>query len=77
MVWISGFTFDRQQTNQKTTLEDLELFCCTQLEKEVSQSTLSRLMEELGFTSRLMQVKTSGFQVNMDSATDMALEWLE
>ena len=75
--WISGFTFDRQQTNQKTILADLEQFCRDELEKDMSHPTLSRLMAELGFASRKMQVKTSGFQVDMDSATDLSYEWLQ
>src|SRR5690606_4295358 len=38
---------------------------------------LSRLMADSGFSSRKMQVKTTGFQVDMDSATDMAWDWLQ
>jgi hypothetical protein len=34
-------------------------------------------MADSGFSSRKMQVKTTGFQVDIDSATDMAWDWLQ
>ncbi len=41
------------------------------------QTLASNLMAELGFSSRTMQSKSSGFQIDVDGGIDMAYKWLK
>ncbi len=60
----------------KTKLDDVVDFCAKELEIPVHVATASRLMRELGFSSRKMQAKSSGFSVDVDGAVEMAYQWL-
>ena len=74
---LRGFVFDRQCEFKKTTLRDVEKFCSEFLEAPVSQTLASNLMAELGFSSRTMQSKSSGFQIDVDGGIDLAYRWLK
>lgn len=58
-------------------LNDVTEFCANELGRPVHLATASRYMGELGFSSRKMQTKSSGFSVTTDSAIEMAYQWLE
>ncbi len=73
---LCGFVFDRQCMGSKTKLDDVVDFCAKELEIPVHVATASRLMHELGFSSRKMQAKSSGFSVDVDGAVEMAYQWL-
>lgn len=73
---VCGFVFDRQMTNAKTTLRDVRDFCRDHFDTSISDATASRLMAELGLSSRKMQTKTAGYAVDADGAIEMAYSWL-
>ena len=74
---LTGFVFDRQFSNQKTSLDDALRFCVSELQLECSPASLSRWLAKLGFSSRKMQTKSSGYTIDVDGTIEIAYGWLK
>ena len=51
-------------------------FCVSELHVDCSEATVSRYLAKLGFVSRKMQTKSSGYTIDADASMEMAFKWL-
>lgn len=57
-------------------LSDYRNFCDEQFERLLSKATVSRYLEEDGFSYRTMQSKAKGFMIDIESLRHQLWDWV-
>jgi transposase len=65
----------QNDANQIVSLASFAKFCASAFGVELAQTTAHDYLHALGFSSKVSQVKTKGFTVDVDALAKMMFEW--
>lgn len=71
----AGWVLSQNDSNQVVSLASFSNFCSSILGVELGQTTVHDYLHRLGFSSKVSQVKTSGFTIDVDTLSEMMFEW--
>lgn len=71
----AGWVLFQNDSNQVVSLASFSKFCKSAFGVELAQTTAHDYLHALGFSSKISQVKTSGFTVDVDALAKMMFEW--
>ena len=71
----AGWVLSRNDSNQVVSLASFSKFCASAFGVKLAQTTAHDYLHALGFSSKVSQVKTSGFTVDVDTLAKMMFEW--
>lgn len=71
----AGWVLSQNDANQVVSLASFAKFCASAFGVELAQTTAHGYLHALGFSSKVSQVKTSGFTVDVDALAKMMFEW--
>jgi transposase len=71
----AGWVLSQNDSNQVVSLASFSKFCASAFGVELAQTTAHDYLHALGFSSKVSQVKTSGFTVDVDALAKMMFEW--
>ena len=72
---VAGWVLSRNDSNQVVSLASFSEFCASAFGVELAQTTAHDYLHALGFSSKVSQVKTSGFTVDIDALAKMMFAW--
>lgn len=72
---VAGWVLSQNDSNQIVSLASFSKFCAGAFGVEIGQTTAHDYLHALGFSSKVAQVKTSGFTVDADGLAKMMFEW--
>jgi len=73
---VVGFVLFENDSHREVNLASLTAFILDSFKKDMSSPSVQRLMIEQGFSSRVMQIKTSGYKLDRSTLVEMAFDWL-
>lgn len=71
----AGWVLSQNDANQVVSLASFSAFCKSAFGVDLALSTSHDYLHALGFSSRVSQVKTSGFTVDVETLSKMMFEW--
>jgi hypothetical protein len=71
----AGWVLSQNDANQVVSLSSFSEFCSSVLGVELGQTTAHDYLHALGFSSKVSQVKTSGFTIDVDTLSGMMFDW--
>jgi len=71
----AGWVLAQNDSNQVVSLASFSTFCKEALGVEMPRSSAHEYLYALGFSSKMSQVKTSGFTVDVDTLSTMMWDW--
>lgn len=71
----AGWALSQSDSNQVVSLTSFSNFCASAFGVELGQTTAHDYLHALGFSSKVSQVKTSGFTLDVDALAKMMFEW--
>jgi transposase len=71
----AGWVLSQNDSNHAVSLASFSTFCASAFGVEIAQTTAHDYLHALGFSSKVSQVKTSGFTVDVDALAKMMFEW--
>ncbi len=71
----AGWVLFQNDSNQAVSLASFSEFCASAFGVKLSQTTAHNYLHALGFSSKVSQMKTSGFTVDVDTLAKMMFEW--
>ena len=71
----AGWVLSQNDSNQVVSLAAFSKFCASAFGVELAQTTAHDYLHALGFSSKVSQVKTSGFTVDVDVLAKRMFEW--
>jgi transposase len=71
----AGWVLSQNDSNQAVSLASFSQFCASAFGVEIAQTTAHDYLHALGFNSKVSQVKTSGFTVDVEALANMMFEW--
>jgi len=71
----AGWVLSQNDSNQIVSLASFSKFCAAAFGLELGQTTAHDYLHALGFSSKVSQVKTSGFTIDADALAKMMFEW--
>lgn len=71
----AGWVLSQNDSNQVVSLASFSKFCESAFGVGLAQTTAHHYLHALGFSSKVSQVKTSGFTVDVDALAKMMFEW--
>ena len=71
----AGWVLSQNDSNQVVSLASFAKFCASAFGVELAQTTAHDYLHALGFSSKVSQVKTGGFTVDVDALAKMRLAW--
>jgi transposase len=72
---VAGWVLSQNDSNQVVSLASFSAFCASAFGVELAQTTAHDYLYALGFSSKVSQVKASGFTVDIDTLAKMMFEW--
>ena len=70
-----GWVLFQNDSNQIVSLASFSKFCKSAFGVELAQTTAHDYLHALGFSSKILQAKTSGFTVDIEAFAKMMFEW--
>lgn len=71
----AGWVLAQNDSNQVVSLASFSTFCKSAFGVDISRSSAHEYMHALGFSSKVSQVKTAGFTVDVDTLSKMMFDW--
>jgi transposase len=71
----AGWVLSQNDSNQVVSLSSFAEFCKAALGVEMPRSSAHEYLHALGFSSKVSQVKTRGFTVDVDTLAAMMFDW--
>ena len=71
----AGWVLSQNDSNQMVSIASFSSFCATAFGVTLSQGTSHKYLHALGFSSKVSQVKNSGFTVDVDMLSKMMFDW--
>jgi transposase len=71
----AGWVLSQNDSNQAVSLTSFSKFCSSAFGVKLAQTTAHDYLHALGFTSKVSQMKTNGFTVDVDTLSKMMFEW--
>lgn len=71
----AGWVLSQNDSNQVVSLASFSASCMSSFGIELAQSTSHAYLHALGFSSKVSQVKTSGFTVDVETLSKMMFDW--
>ena len=71
----AGWVLSQNDSNQVVSLASFAKFCVSAFGVELAPTTAHDYLHALGFSSKVSQVKTCGFTVDVDALAKMMFEW--
>ena len=71
----AGWVLSQNDSNQRVCIASFSNFCATAFGVTLSQGTSHNYLHALGFSSKVSQVKNSGFTVDIDTLSMMMFDW--
>jgi transposase len=71
----AGWVLSQNDSNRVVSLASFAKFCASAFGVELAQTTAHDYLHALGFSSKVSQVKTGGFTVDVDALAKMRLAW--
>jgi hypothetical protein len=71
----AGWVLSQNDSNQVVSLASFSHFCSSVLGVGLGQTTAHDYLHRLGFSSRVSQVKASGYSIDVDTLSNMMVEW--
>ena len=71
----AGWVLFQNDSNQIVSLSSFLAFCKSAFGVELAQTTAHDYLHALGFSSKILQVKTRGFTVDVDALSKMMFKW--
>lgn len=71
----AGWVLSQNDSNQRVSIASFSNFCATAFGVTLSQGTSHNYLHALGFSSKVSQVKNSGFTVDIDTLSMMMFDW--
>lgn len=71
----AGWVLSQNDSNQTVSLNSFSEFCSSAFGVELARTTAHDYLHALGFSSKVSQMKTNGFSVDVDALTKMMYEW--
>ena len=71
----AGWVLSQNDSNQIVSLASFSHFCSSVLGVDLGQTTAHDYLHRLGFSSRVSQVKASGYTIDVDTLSKMMFEW--
>jgi transposase len=71
----AGWVLSQNDSNQVVSLISFSKFCASAFGVELARTTAHDYLHALGFSSKVSQVKTCGFTVDVDALAKMMFEW--
>lgn len=71
----AGWVLSQNDSNPVVSLASFSTFCASAFGVELAQTTAHDYLQALGFSSKVSQVKISGFTVDVDALAKMMFEW--
>lgn len=71
----AGWVLFQNDSNQSVSLSSFSEFCVSAFGVKLAQTTAHDYLHALGFSSKVSQLKTSGFTVDVDALSKMMFEW--
>lgn len=71
----AGWVLSQNDSNQIVSLASFSAFCKSAFGIDLASSTSHDYLHALGFSSKVSQVKTSGFTVDVDTLSKMMFDW--
>ena len=71
----AGWVLSQNDSNQAVSLASFSTFCKSAFGVDMPRSSAHEYLHALGFSSKVSQVKTSGFTVDVDTLSTMMFDW--
>src|SRR5512141_1083315 len=71
----AGWVLSQNDSNQVVSLASFSTFCKSALGVDMPRSSAHEYLHALGFSSKVSQVKTSGFAIDVDTLSTMMIDW--
>jgi transposase len=71
----AGWVLSQNDSNQVVSLASFSTFCKAAFGVDLPRSSAHEYLHALGFSSKVSQVKTSGFTVDVDTLATMMFDW--
>ena len=71
----AGWALSQSDSNQVVSLTSFSKFCASAFGVALGQTTAHDYLHALGFSSKVSQVKTGGFTLDVDALAKMMFEW--
>ena len=71
----AGWVLSQNDSNQVVSLASFSTFCKAAFGVDLPRSSAHEYLHALGFSSKVSQVKTSGFTVDIDTLATMMFDW--
>src|SRR5580658_7010284 len=71
----AGWVLSQNDSNQAVSLASFSTFCKCAFGVDMPRSSAHEYLHALGFSSKVSQVKTSGFTVDVDTLSTMMVDW--
>ena len=73
----AGWVLFQNDSNQVVSLASFSTFCESAFGVDMPRSSAHEYLHSLGFSSKVSQVKTSGFTVDVDTLSKMMFDWTQ
>lgn len=71
----AGWVLSQNDSNQMVSMASFSDFCATAFGVTLSQGTSHNYLHALGFSSKVSQVKNSGFTIDVETLAKMMFDW--
>lgn len=71
----AGWVLSQNDSNQMVSVASFSNFCATAFGVPLSQGTSHNYLHALGFSSKVSQIKNSGFTTDIDTLSKMMFDW--
>lgn len=71
----AGWVLAQNDANQVVSLSSFAAFCQSAFDVDLASATAHDYLHALGFSSKVAQVKTGGFTVDVETLTSLMVEW--
>ncbi len=72
---VAGWVLSQNDSNQVVSLASFSAFCKSVMGVDMPRSSAHEYLHALGFSSKVSQVKTSGYTVDVDTLSKMMFNW--
>ena len=72
---VAGWVLSQNDSNQVVSLASFSAFCKSVMGVDMPRSSAHEYLHALGFSSKVSQVKTSGYTVDVDTLSKMMFDW--
>lgn len=71
----AGWVLSQNDSNQMVSIASFSNFCATAFGVTMAQGTAHNYLHALGFSSKVSQIKNSGFTTDIDTLSKMMFDW--